>query len=102
MATKGFLVSIIVVMVLLAAGCGGNKTSTPACVPAASQFAYLLNSNDTQISMFSVDSCTGAFNATTPATVATGVAPGQLGAEDMVVDSLGRFAYVANLVSNAS
>jgi 6-phosphogluconolactonase len=94
---------IALVLALVAAGCGGNKITPPACVPAAAkQFAYLLNSNDTQVSMFSVDSCTGAFTATTPATVATGVSPGQIGAEDMVVDPLGRFAYVANLVSNAS
>lgn len=91
-------------LAMLAAGCGGNKISTtPACVPAAAQqFAYQLNSNNTQISMFSINSCTGAFTATTPATVATGVQPGQLAAEDMVVDPLGRFAYVANLISNAS
>ena len=52
--------------------------------------------------MFTVDSCTGKFNATTPATIATGYALPQSGAEQMVVDPRGRFAYVANLVSNAS
>jgi len=91
------------VVALIAAGCGGNKVLPPACVPAAAQqFAYLLNSNNTDVSMFTINSCTGAFTATTPATVATGVSPGQMGAEDMVVDPLGRFAYVANLVSNSS
>jgi 6-phosphogluconolactonase len=91
------------VLALVAVGCGGNKITPPACVPAAAQqFAYQLNSNDTQISMFSINSCTGAFASTTPATVATGVSPGQIGAEDMVVDPLGRFAYVANLISNSS
>lgn len=104
MVAKFSRTSLAVMLALVAAGCGGNKTSPPACVPAAAQqFAYLLNSqNDTQISMFSINSCTGAFTATTPAMVATGVQPGQLGAEDMVADPLGRFAYVANLVSNAS
>jgi 6-phosphogluconolactonase len=105
MAHKGSRTLVAIVLPLLAVGCGGNKISTtPGCVPAApQQFAYLLNSsNDKQISMFSLDSCTGAFAATSPATVATGVSPGQLGAEDMVVDPLGRFAYAANLVSNAS
>ena len=52
--------------------------------------------------MFSVDSCTGQFAATTPASVSTGYAYPQQGAEQMVVDPLGRFAYVANLVSNAT
>lgn len=102
-ATKSSRGLTALVLALVAAGCGRNKVSTPACVPAAAQqFAYQLNGNDTQISMFSINSCTGAFTATTPATVATGVSPGQLGAEDMVVDPLGRFAYVANLISNAS
>ena len=102
-ATKSSPGLTALVLALVAAGCGGNKISPPACVPAAAQqFAYLLNSNDTQVSMFSINSCTGTFMATTPATVATGVSPGQLGAEDMVVDPLGRFTYVANLVSNAS
>lgn len=92
-----------IALTLFAAGCGGNKVSPPACVPAATQqFAYMLNSNNTEVSMFSINSCTGAFTATTPAMVATGVQPGQAGAEEMVADPLGRFAYVANLVSNAS
>lgn len=104
-ASKSSRTLIAIVLALVAAGCGGNKISTtPACVPAATQqFAYLLNSqNGDQISMFSINSCTGAFTATTPAMVATGVQPGQMGAEEMVADPLGRFAYVANLISNAS
>jgi YVTN family beta-propeller protein len=52
--------------------------------------------------MYTVNSCTGAFTATTPATIATGYAYPQQSAEQMVVDPAGRFAYVANLVSNAS
>jgi 6-phosphogluconolactonase (cycloisomerase 2 family) len=53
--------------------------------------------------MFTVDSCTGVFTATTPASVSTGYSyPQNDNSEQMVVDPLGRFAYVANLVSNAS
>src|ERR1035441_5883316 len=94
-------------LVLLAAGCGAtNSTSTapattPACVPSSTpEFAYVLTGY--AVSMYTVNSCTGAFTATTPATVATGYAYPQQGAEQMVVDPLGRFAYVANLVSNAT
>jgi 6-phosphogluconolactonase (cycloisomerase 2 family) len=54
------------------------------------------------VSMFTVNSCTGQFTPTTPASVPTGYAYPQNDAEEMVVDPLGRFAYVANLVSNAS
>jgi hypothetical protein len=53
--------------------------------------------------MFTVNSCTGAFTANTPASVSTGyVYPQNDNSEEMVVDPLGRFVYVANLVSNAS
>lgn len=81
-----------------------NPAPTPACVPSSTpEFAYSLDSGlGFSVSMYSVNSCTGAFTATTPASVPTGYAPPQGGAEDMVVDPLGRFAYVANLVSNAS
>ena len=92
---------------LLAAGCGGNPTPpsstlTPAtCVPAAKpEFSYVLTGY--AVSMFTVDSCTGKFTATTPASVSTGYAYPQDYSEQMVTDPRGRFAYVANLVSNAS
>lgn len=52
--------------------------------------------------MFTVNSCTGQFTADTPASISTGYAFPQSESEEMVVDPLGRFAYVANLVSNAS
>jgi 6-phosphogluconolactonase (cycloisomerase 2 family) len=42
------------------------------------------------------------FKPTTPASISTGYAFPQGEAEQMVADPLGRFAYVANLVSNAS
>jgi 6-phosphogluconolactonase (cycloisomerase 2 family) len=52
--------------------------------------------------MFTVNSCNGQFTETTPASVSTGYAYPQDTSEQMVADPLGRFAYVANLVSNAS
>jgi 6-phosphogluconolactonase len=55
------------------------------------------------VNMYVVNSCTGQFTATTPATVGTGYSyPQKDDSEQMVADPLGRFAYVANLVSNAS
>jgi 6-phosphogluconolactonase len=97
--------AIVSFLVLLASGCGGGSTSTPtpapSCVPSSKpEFAYALTGY--AVSMYTVDSCTGAFTATTPASVATGYALPQQGAEQIVVDPRGRFAYVANLVSNAS
>ena len=100
-----FSIAILCVAVLLDAGCGRNLTRpspTPtSCVPSSKpEFAYALT--DFAVSMYTVDSCTGAFRATSPASVATGYALPQQGAEQMVVDPRGRFAYVANLVSNAT
>ena len=97
--------AILSFLVLLTSGCGGGSSSTPtpapSCVPSSKpEFAYALTGY--AVSMYTVDSCTGAFTATTPASVATGYAFPQQGAEQMVVDPRGRFAYVANLVSNAS
>ena len=99
--------AILSLSVLLAAGCGGNptppsSTTTPAtCVPATKpELSYVLTGY--AVSMFTVDSCTGKFTATTPASVSTGYAYPQDYSEQMVTDPRGRFAYVANLVSNAS
>lgn len=64
------------------------------------EFSYVLTGY--AVSMFTVNSCTGQFTASTPASIGTGYATPQIGAEQMAVDPLGRFAYVANLVSNAS
>jgi 6-phosphogluconolactonase len=99
--------AILCLAVLLAAGCGANPTppsSTPtptACVPASKpEFSYVLTSY--AVSMFTADSCTGQFTPTSPASVSTGYAYPQDYSEQMVTDPRGRFAYVANLVSNAS
>jgi 6-phosphogluconolactonase len=93
--------------ILVASGCGtspNNPTSlapSAKCVPASRpEFSYELTGY--AVSMFTVNSCTGQFAATAPASVATGYSFPQQNAEEMVADPLGRFAYVANLVSNAS
>jgi len=94
-------------LILLVAGCGVNSTSSsktsvvPACIPSSTpEFAYALTGY--AVSMYTVNSCTGAFTPATPASIATGYSYPQSEAEQMVVDPAGRFAYVANLVSNAS
>jgi len=108
MKTKYFRVAVLIPLVLLGASCGGGNSTPsakvnpiPACTPSSPPpHAYVLNgfSSDT-VSMYTVDSCTGALTQTTPATVSTG--GNEFGAEEMAVDPAGRFAYVANLVSNA-
>jgi 6-phosphogluconolactonase len=98
--------AILGFLLILAGGCGGgtpaSKTpAVPACTPSSTpEFAYVLNDGDNTISMFTVNSCTGALTPTTPSTVATGA--NAFGSEEMVVDRAGKFAYVANLMSNAS
>ena len=93
-------------LAVMMSGCGGGSSAShsipnPACVPAsAPAFAYVLNGGDNTVSIYTVNSCTGDLSPTTPATVATGA--NNFGSEQMVVDPAGRFAYVANLMSNAS
>lgn len=90
-------------LALLIAGCGSKTQPSIACTQALPlEFAYMLSNNSTAVSMFTINSCTGAFTATTPAMVSASVGPGQQGAEDMVADPLGRFVYVANLISNST
>lgn len=97
-------------LLLAGIGCGGASSSrivtvppVPACTPSSKpEFAYVLNGGglnwgDGAIFTYTVDSCTGALTPSAPNPVATGSDP-----EDMAVDPSGRFAYVANLVSNAS
>jgi len=103
-AMKSFLRAVALgTFAFLIAGCG-SKTSPPiACTQALPlEFAYMLSSDGTAVSMFTINSCTGAFTTMTPANVSTSVGPGQQGAEDMVVDPLGRFVYAANLISNSA
>jgi 6-phosphogluconolactonase len=98
--------------VLCAAGCGGRNpwpavSASSGCTPSSNpEFAYSLPIDVAafgySVSMDTVNSCTGALTPTNPATVATGYALPQQGAEDLVVDPSARFVYVANLVSNAS
>jgi 6-phosphogluconolactonase len=106
MTLKCFRFALVGLGTLLAAGCGGNSNIvttpvSPACVASTTpEYSYVLTGYS--VSMFSVNSCTGQFSASTPSTISTGYATPQDTSEEMVADPLGRFAYVANLVSNAS
>ncbi len=117
MTTTYLRIAVSCLGTLVAVGCGGTSGMAPtppigpACVAASTpEFAYTLGlfagstygSDSYSVSMYTVDSCIGSLTPTTPAYVPTGISPPQLGAEEMVADPLGRFAYVANLVSNAS
>ena len=107
--TRIVLTLIVAVAAIFSTGCGGSSSmkttlpATPACVSSSKPaFAYVLNEGgsnwgDGTISSYTVNSCTGDLTPTAQATIATGSDP-----EDMVVDPLGRFVYVANLVSNAA
>ena len=98
----------ILSLAVLLVGCGGNSTqpylpvASSACVPASNpEFAYVLTGYS--VNMFTVNSCSGQFSMTTPAFVDTGYSyPQYENSEQMVADPLGKFAYVANLVSNVS
>jgi len=97
--------AILCLPVLLEAGCSSNPTltlPTPAsCLGApTSAFSYALTGY--AVSMFTVNSCNGDFSPSTPFTISTGYASPQDNSEQLVADPLGRFVYVANLVSNAS
>ncbi len=96
-----------IALLLLAAGCGSNSRNSStnpnpvaSCVPSSKPaYAYVLNDNNTVLS-YSVDSCTGSLTPTSPSTVATN--GNNFGSESIAVDPGGRFAYVANLMSNAA
>jgi 6-phosphogluconolactonase len=99
----------LALLIVIGTGCGQMATSpasTPPnpsanCVPSIQPtFAYVLNSSDATIPMYTADSCTGALTATNPATV-PGVDNG-FNAESMAIDPTGSFLYVANLGSNAT
>lgn len=97
-------------LLVVGTGCGQMATtpaSTPSgpsanCIPSTrSTFAYVLNSADATISIYTANSCTGALTATNPATVPTGVDNG-FNAESIAIDPTGSFLYVANLGSNVT
>ena len=105
---SGCLRASVIALLGVCAGCGGSPMSNsnplqPACIPSLTpSFAYVLTGaasggGNGTVSSFTVNSCTGVLSPTSPATIATGINP-----EDMAVDPLGRFVYVANLVSNSS
>jgi hypothetical protein len=95
---------------LLGVGCGGgNPASTSSTARSAAakcaavptrEAAYILNGD--VVSMYTVDSCTGALTEMVPSSVATGTTQQETAPEAMAIDAAGRFAYVANLVSNAA
>ena len=98
--------AVLALLAVLSSGCGGGSAPTPApkptpsCTPASPPaFAYVLDDYANTVSMYTMNSCTGDLIPTVPATVATGA--NNFGSEQMVVDPAGRFAYVANLMSNA-
>jgi 6-phosphogluconolactonase len=81
---------------------GTPPPSPPSCVKSMHpSFAYVLNSSDATISMYTADSCTGALTPTGSGTIPTGVDNG-FNAESMAIDPTGKFLYVANLGSNAT
>jgi 6-phosphogluconolactonase (cycloisomerase 2 family) len=98
--------AILSLAFLLAAGCANNPTSSTSTSGACTQSStpeasYALTGY--AVSMYTVNSCTGQFTATTPASVGTGYAyPQNDSSEQLVADPLGRFVYVANLVSNVA
>ncbi len=106
-------IAFLATLLAIGTGCGQMAAPTPAststnpspdCVPSRHpSFAYVLNKNssDATISMYAVNSCTGALAATNPATIPTGLDNG-FNAESMTIDPTGKFLYVANLGSNAT
>ena len=111
MRTPSLWTAFLVLLAALSSGCGGGTPATvripPAmCTPASPlPFAYALSyatddPSASTVSMYTMNSCSGSLTATTPPTVNTGA--NAFGAEGLAVDPAGRFAYVANLMSNAS
>ena len=107
-----FYPAVFGLAVLSMSGCGANllrsRATSPltpvtitVCVPSTKpEFAYVLDGHN--VSMFSVDSCTGLFTPTMPASISTGYTSPEISSEVIVTDLLGRFAYVANPAFNQS
>jgi 6-phosphogluconolactonase len=101
-----FYPAVFGLAVLSMSGCRANPlrsratlpsapVTTAACVPSTKpEFAYVLDGHN--VSMFSVDSCTGLFTHTMPASISTGNTDPETSSEVVVTDVQGRFAYVAN------
>ena len=96
----------VVALSLLAAlssGCGGGGSASnppPSCTPASPPTAaYVSNNNDSTVSMYTVNSCTGALAPTAPPTVSTG--SGGPTPTGVAVTPSGKFAYVANQVDGS-
>jgi 6-phosphogluconolactonase (cycloisomerase 2 family) len=93
-ATTGALTSIGTT----AAGTGSGLTSV--AVDPSGRFAYVANGDlffgeGNDVSMYTINATTGALAPIAPGTVAAGMGPVSVAA-----DPFGRFAYVANLVSD--
>jgi 6-phosphogluconolactonase len=91
---------------MMLGGCQSMTTPTTTTAPpeactAAQAFEYEYALNGDVVSMYSVDSCTGALTPTTPGAVPTGASSQEIAGEQMVASPAGTFAYVANLGSNA-
>ncbi|WP_081490649.1 lactonase family protein [Terriglobus roseus] len=68
---------------------------TTACFPSTTpEFGYVLDGHN--VSMFSVNSCTGLFTPTMPASISIGITDPETDSEIVATDPKGRFAYVAN------
>ena len=84
--------------VLVLPGCGGGSKSTPAPVTGplpnhVPRFAYVVNSGDSTVSLYTVNTATGQLRHN--GYVTTGTYPFSI-----TVDPSGKFAYVANANSN--
>jgi 6-phosphogluconolactonase len=102
---KPQLLRVAVLSLLLMTACGGNQAMKfppiGSCIPSSKpEFAYVLNNGGISVSTYGIDSCTGNLTPTTPPSIPTGA--NSFGAEGLAVDLSGRFAYVANLMSNAT
>jgi YVTN family beta-propeller protein len=64
-------------------------------VHPSGKFAYVANFGSNDVSMYSIDTATGALQSIGSGTVAAGLGP-----MSIAIDPSGKFAYVANSTSN--